>query len=61
MPYLLARPTTAQRAVDRVLGLSRRRRQLAYAAIGGGVAMLRPVLRRGAVVVLAVGAYVAVF
>jgi len=42
------RPTPAQRLVDRALGVSRRRRQLAYLAIGGGVAMLRPLLRRAA-------------
>jgi hypothetical protein len=61
MPYLLARPTTTQRVVDRVLGVSRRRPQLAYAAIGGGLAMLRPVLRRSAVVALASAVYLTVF
>jgi hypothetical protein len=36
--------------VDRALGVSRRRRQLAYVAIGGGLAVLRPILRRTAAV-----------
>ncbi len=58
MPYLLARPTTSQRLVDRLLGVSRRRRQLAYATIGGGLAMLRPLLRRGAVAGLVAAAFV---
>lgn len=60
MPYLLARPTTTQRLFDRALGVSRRRRQLAYAAIGGGLAMLRPLLRRG-LLATAVVVLVAVF
>lgn len=51
MPLLLRRPappTARQRLVDRALGVSRRRRQLAYVAIGGGMAVLRPMLKRTA-------------
>lgn len=43
------RPSTSALLLDRVLGVSRRRRQLAYLAIAGGFAMLRPLLRRVAV------------
>jgi hypothetical protein len=32
--------------VDRALGVSRRKRQVAYAAIGTGLLMLRPMIRR---------------
>ncbi len=50
-------PTRSQRAIDALLGVRRRRRQLAYLAILGGVRTLRPMLWRlaafGAVVVLA--------
>ena len=42
---------------DRLLGVSKRRRSAAYLAIGGGVKLLQPMLRRlavlAAVVVLA--------
>ena len=46
-----ARPAPRRRPVatsftDRVLGVSRRRRQAAYLAIGGGVKLLQPMLRR---------------
>jgi len=41
--------------------VSRRRRQLAYAAIGTGVAMLRPLLRRAAWAALVVVALVVIF
>lgn len=34
------------RIVDRLLGVSRRRRRVAFYAIGTGLAMLRPALRR---------------
>ncbi|MGH9139139.1 MAG: hypothetical protein ACRD0G_19185 [Acidimicrobiales bacterium] len=40
--------------VDRALGVSRRKRHVAYAAIGTGLVMLRPMLRR-------VGAALALF
>ena len=60
MLRLLAPPTRSQRLVDAVLGVSRRRRQLAYATIGGGLAMLRPLLRRGALLGLAAAA-IAIF
>lgn len=53
-----------ERAVDRMLGVSRRRRQFAYAAIGTGFALLRPTLRRLAsatVVVVAVVGLATVF
>jgi hypothetical protein len=43
---LFAPPTRFERFVDLVLGVSRRRRQAAYFAIGGGLAALRPVLKR---------------
>lgn len=58
MLRLLAPPTRSQRLLDAVLGVSRRRRQAAYLAIGGGLAVLRPVLRRAAVVALAVAVVV---
>ena len=50
---VLRRPaprTRTQRLLDRLLGVSRRKRQLAYVAIGGGLAVLRPLLRRTAAV-----------
>lgn len=47
-PFRQPRTTPWQRAADRLLGVSRRRRQLAYVAIGSGLAMLRPVFRRAA-------------
>ena len=45
------RPAPRRRSVatsftDRVLGVSRRRRQAAYLAIGGGMKLLQPMLRR---------------
>lgn len=39
-------PTRSQRALDALLGVRRRRRQLAYLAIIGGVRTLRPMLWR---------------
>jgi hypothetical protein len=45
--------------VDRALGVSRRRRRMAYLAIGGGLALLRPVLRRAAVTAAFLGMLVA--
>lgn len=52
------RQSAFDRLVDRALGVSRRRRQVAYLAIGGGLSLLRPVLRRTAATgaVAAVGA-----
>ena len=49
-------PSRSQRAVDALLGVSRRRRHLAYLAIIGGVRTLRPALWRltAAAVVLTV-------
>ena len=46
-----ARPAPRRRPVatsfaDRALGVSRRRRQAAYLAIGGGLKLLQPMLRR---------------
>lgn len=53
----LRRSPVAPTLGDRLLGVSRRRRQAAYLAIGGGVKLLQPMLRRlgllAAVVVLA--------
>ena len=50
-------PTRSQRAIDALLGVRRRRRQLAYLAIIGGVRTLRPMLWRlaiaGVVLILA--------
>ena len=43
-------PTRSQRAIDALLGVRRRRRQLAYLAIIGGVRTLRPMLWRLAIV-----------
>jgi hypothetical protein len=50
---LFAPPTRSEKLVDLLLGVSRRRRKLAYAAIGGGFVALRPLLKRAAVVGLA--------
>ena len=50
MLRLFVPPTRSEKLVDLLLGVSRRRRKLAYAAIGGGVVALRPVLKRAAVV-----------
>ena len=42
-----ARPVTRRRPlVDRLLGVSRRRRQAGYMALASGVSLLRPMLRR---------------
>lgn len=41
------RPAPRRRPVaDRLLGVSKRRRSAAYLAIGGGVKLLQPMLRR---------------
>jgi hypothetical protein len=57
----LSRPTTrTERVVDTLLGVSRRRRRAAYYAIAGGFAVLRPVLRRAAVVIAVLGLYLLV-
>lgn len=48
------RPVTERpidRWTDRLLGVSKRRRQAAYIAIGSGVGLLRPMLRRIGIVV----------
>ncbi len=53
LDIVLRRPaprSRTQRLFDRALGVSRRKRQLAYVAIGGGLAVLRPLLRRAAAV-----------
>lgn len=42
-------PSRSQRVLDVVLGVRRRRRQVAYLAIVGGVRALRPMLLRLAV------------
>jgi hypothetical protein len=48
-------PTRSQRAIDALLGVRRRRRQLAYLAIIGGLRTLRPMLwRLGAGVVVVI-------
>jgi len=42
-----ARPAPRRRpGVDLLLGVSRRRRRAAYVAIGGGLKLLQPMLRR---------------
>ncbi|MGH9185146.1 MAG: hypothetical protein ACRD0U_04915 [Acidimicrobiales bacterium] len=51
-----------ERLTDRVLGVSRRRRKFAYAAIGTGLALLRPALNRlvwisAVTMLLAIGAF----
>lgn len=46
MLLLSPNPTRSQRAIDALLGVRRRRRQLAYLAIIGGVRTLRPMLWR---------------
>jgi hypothetical protein len=53
---LFAPPTPTQRFVDRLLGVSRRRRLMAYASITGGLAALAPMLRRLALVALLLAA-----
>ena len=52
MLRLLAPPTPSQRLVDTLTGVSRRRRLVAYASIATGLAVLRPLLRRLALVAL---------
>jgi hypothetical protein len=49
----LVSPTPTSRLVDRFAGVSRRRRLVAYASIGSGLVLLRPMLRRVALVALA--------
>ncbi len=45
-----ARPVPRRRPVaDRLLGVSRRRRQAAYMAIASGLGLLKPMLRRAGV------------
>jgi hypothetical protein len=39
-------PTRNERLVDLLLGVSRRRRQMAYLAIASGFRMLQPALKR---------------
>jgi hypothetical protein len=39
---------THRHLLDRVLGVSRRRRRLAYVTIAGGLHLLGPAIRRGA-------------
>jgi hypothetical protein len=46
--------TRSQRTIDALLGVRRRRRQLAYLAIIGGVRTLRPMLWRLAIVAVVV-------
>jgi hypothetical protein len=53
---LFVPPTRTQRLVDLLVGVSRRRRLMAYASIAGGLAMLRPMLRRIALVALLIAA-----
>ena len=50
MLRLFAPPTRSEKLLDLLLGVTRRRRKLAYAAIGGGFVALRPLLKRAAVV-----------
>ena len=62
LDIVLRRPaprSRTQRLFDRVVGVSRRRRQLAYVAIAGGLAVLRPALRRAAAVTAFVAMLVA--
>jgi hypothetical protein len=56
---LFEQPTPSRRLVDTLVGVSRRRRLLAYASIATGLAVLRPMLRRLALVALVVAAAVA--
>ena len=46
MLRLFAPPTRSEKLVDLLVGVSRRRRRMAYVAIGGGLAALRPALKR---------------
>ena len=48
------RRPVATSTTDRLLGVSRRRRQAAYLAIGGGLKLLQPMLRRFALLVAVV-------
>ena len=56
MLRLFAPPTRTQRLLDTLLGVSRRRRLVAYASIAGGLAALGPMLLRAALVALVVAA-----
>jgi hypothetical protein len=49
---ILVRSTPASRLVDRCSGVNRRRRLVAYASIASGLVLLRPMLRRLAIVTL---------
>ena len=59
MLRLFAPPTRAQRLVDSLSGVSRRRRQAAYMSIAAGLVALRPMVIRIALVGLAVAVLVA--
>ena len=52
MLRFFAPPTRAQRVADSLLGVSRRRRRAAYASIVAGVVMLRPMVTRGALLLV---------
>ena len=56
---LFAPPTRAQRRLDLLFGVSRRRRRAAYASIAAGLVMLRPMVVRVAVFGLVVVVLVA--
>ena len=56
---ILVSPTPASRLVDRLTGVSRRRRLVAYASIGSGLVLLRPMLRRVALGALGAAVVVA--
>jgi hypothetical protein len=49
---LFPSPSPTRRIVDRLAGVSRRRRLVAYASIAGGITLLRPLLVRLALVIL---------
>jgi hypothetical protein len=59
MLRILVRPTPTSRLVDRLAGVSRRRRLVAYASIASGLVLLRPMLRRAALLALGVAAAIA--
>jgi len=46
LPRHARRPPRRTRPLDRALGVSRRRRQVAYLTIGAGFRMLQPAVRR---------------
>ena len=52
MLRFFAPPTRAQRVADSLFGVSRRRRRAAYASIVAGVVMLRPMVTRGALLLV---------